>query len=177
MMNTRVVLAAIALIGATGLYHASNWWERAYATKTWSETSPDGCFRVDTYDAFRILPSVLHRIPSPDPETRHDLGMRWEAVVFKRAYEVSTGDFIGETIVFDPSAADDLMRWGNPHNPGRRVVVANGFPLIDSTRCSDPATLAKLDAFHKRRQEENGLASMLRDAEHPGMNLQGSGGQ
>jgi hypothetical protein len=81
--------------------------------------------------------------------------MRWDAAVFKRAYEVNTGDFLGETIVFDPSAGDDLMRWGDTKKPGRRVVVANGFPLIDSSRCSDPTTLAKLEAFHERQREVN----------------------
>jgi hypothetical protein len=107
-------------------------------------------------------------------DDRYDLGMRWEAAIFMRAHEVSTGDFLGETIVFDPSAGNDFMDWGDPKKPGRRVLAASGFPLADSTRCSDPATLAKLDAFYKRQHEASRAAWALRNMDRSETDPQGN---
>lgn len=154
-METKTVVFVMAVAAGVTLYHASNWWERAYATLVSSETSPDGCLRIDTYSAFRVLPSVFHRIPDPDPTIRYALGRSWEDEIFKRAYEASTGTFLGETVVFDPSASTSIMYWGDTRTPGRRVVVANQFSLTDTDRCSDEATLAKLEAFYEREREES----------------------
>jgi hypothetical protein len=161
----KTVLAIAVLTVSIGLYQASTWWERALARKVSSEASPDGCLRLDAYDAFWVLPSVLHRIPSPELDGRYDLGMRWEAAIFVRAYEVSTGDYLGETIVFDPTAGNDFMDWGDPKKPGRRVVTVSGFDLVDSNRCSDPATLAKLGIAVEREREAVRAQRAIWDAE------------
>jgi len=154
-MSKKAVLAIIAVASGIALYQASNWWERAYATYDSSEVSPDGCFRIDTYEPFWVLPSMLHRSPNTDPAVRNSLGRRWEDAIFKRAYEISSGDLLGETVVFDPVGPANLIYWGETAKPGRRVVFANEFPLFDSDRCSDQATLAKLEAFYEKRRESN----------------------
>nr|WP_063574049.1 hypothetical protein [Luteibacter rhizovicinus] len=93
--------------------------------------------------------------------------MRWEAAIFVRTYELSTGDYLGETIVFDPTAGNDFMDWGDPKKPGRRVVTVSGFPLIDSSRCSDPATLAKLGTALEREREAVRARRAICDADDP----------
>jgi hypothetical protein len=73
--------------------------------------------------------------------------------MFKRAFEVSTGTFLGETIVFDASSGpDSRIYWNAARKPGRRIVLANGFPLVDSDRCADEATLAKLEAYYEQER-------------------------
>jgi hypothetical protein len=152
-MNARAILLLVAAVGAVALYPASNWWERTYATYLASETSPDGCFRIDTYKPFWVLPSMLHRSPDPDPTIRNSLGRPWEMAVFRRAYEVSTGRLLGETVVFDPVGPADRNYWNTSRTPGRRVVFANEFLLFDSDRCADDATLAKLETFYEGERE------------------------
>lgn len=97
-MNANAALAVLLLLGGAAIYQASNWWERAYATLKSSELSPDGCIRIDTYEPFWITPSIFHRIPHPDPEIRNDLGTFWTSAIFSRAYEVSTGTFLGKLL-------------------------------------------------------------------------------
>jgi hypothetical protein len=169
-MNAKAALALVVFLGGAALYQASTWWERAYATFKGSELSPDGCIRIDTYEPFWITPSIFHRIPHPDPGIRNDLGMIWSVAVFRRAYEVSNGNFLGETVVYDPVAAFDITLWNTSRKPGRRTVLANGFPLVDSDRCADPATLAKLEAYHERRREKNRVMRKAWEAEQSDVN-------
>jgi hypothetical protein len=146
-----VVVVAAASVGA---YQASNWWERAFATLQSSEVSPDGCIRVDTYSPFWVLPSFLHRIPDPSPEApAYPLGMLWDYPMFKRAYEVSTNTFLGETVVYDAGSVGGIY-WNKPNDSGRRIVKSGGFFLVDSDRCADEATLSKLDAYYEQKRRE-----------------------
>ena len=154
-MNANAALAVLLLLGGAAIFQASNWWERAYATLKSSELSPDGCIRIDTYEPFWITPSIFHRIPHPDPEIRNDLGTFWTSAIFSRAYEVSTGTFLGETVVYDPDVSYDITLWTTSREAGRRTVFANGFPLIDSDRCADEATLAKLETYYERHRGES----------------------
>jgi hypothetical protein len=154
-MAMKAILATVVVVIGFALYQASNSWERAYATYDSSEISPDGCFRIDTYEPFWILPSMFHRSPDPDPTIRNGLGRPWGDAIFKRAYEIGTGELLGETVIFDPVGPPEIIDWGRGSKPGRRVVVANGFPLFDSSRCSDDATLAKLEAYYERQREAN----------------------
>ncbi|NID16656.1 hypothetical protein [Luteibacter yeojuensis] len=149
MNNWRVIVVIVTVVATTAIYMASNWWERAFATYEHSNTSPDGCIRIDAYKSYWILPSAFHRTPHPDPEARTTLGREWDLPMFYRAYEVRTGALLGETVVFDASVANNLLYWGDASTPGRRIVNAYGFPLVDSDRCSDEATLAKLETFNK----------------------------
>lgn len=152
-MHPKAFIAIIfsVVVGGAALYRASHWWERAYAKYESSEMSPDGCIRIDTYEPFWVLPSTFHRIPRPEG-THYGFGREWNEAIFRRAYEVSTGVILGETIVFDPVGPAPFVDWGDTAKPGRRVLVANQFPLAVSNRCADEATLAKLEAFYERER-------------------------
>ncbi|HEY4293636.1 hypothetical protein [Luteibacter sp.] len=153
-MDTKTILAIVGVAGGATLYQASNWWERAYAPYESSEISPDGCIRIDTYRPFWVLPPRFHRIPDSDPAVHNRLGRQWHYPIFKRAYEITTGTPLGESIVYDP-AGQKFIDWGDTRDVGRRVVTVNGFPLVDSQRCSDKATLTKLEAHHEQRRQAN----------------------
>jgi hypothetical protein len=151
-MATKSIVAIFVVICTVSLHPASDWWERAYATYDSSEVSPDGCVRIDTYKPFWLLPTEFHRIPHPDPTIHIGLGRKWELPIFNRAYEVGTSAVLGETIVYDPTYAHDFIYWGDVRTPGRRIVETNGFPLLNSERCADTTTLAKLEAYYAGRQ-------------------------
>lgn len=154
-MTPKGIFAVATVVGSVCLYQASHWWERAFATLESSELSPDGCIRVDTYSPSWVLPSILHRIPHPDPSASPiPLGVPWDYPMFKRAYEASTGTFLGETIIYDAVVAFSGMYWNMPSEPGRRIVKSGGFPLMDSDRCADEATLSKLDAYYEQKRRE-----------------------
>jgi len=140
-------LAIVFVVGSTILYQASEWWERAFATHVFSLTSPDGCIRLDYFKPFWVLPSIFHRIPGIDG-TRNRPGMIWDAPAFTRAYEVSTGVFLGETITYDGSGTVGGVFWGDPSTPGQRRIHVGGFPLVKTDKCADAATLAKLRAAY-----------------------------
>jgi hypothetical protein len=164
-MGIKATLAIIVIGGGATLYQASSWWERAFATLESSELSPDGCIRIDTYHPFWITPSIFHRMPHPDPTNRVALGKVWEAAVFQRAYEARTGTFLGESVVYDPVASFNIMFWNESREAGRRIVLSNGFPLLDSDRCADKETLAKLEAFYEKEREESRVRQEAWDQE------------
>jgi hypothetical protein len=164
-MKKKAILAVVTIVGVASVYGASEWWERALATYESSEFSPDGCFRVDTFKPFWVLPSNFHISPHPDPTMPISLGRTWENAVFRRAVELSTGNVLGETVVFDPVGPAPLIFWNEPAPPGRRIVYANQFPLFDSDRCADVATLARLEAYQERKREEDRARQDGRKAE------------
>lgn len=156
-MTAAKLIAASAIVVGMLTYHASNWWETALATRIDSEISPDGCIRMDTYEPYWVLPSIFHRMPYPGadtPDTYLAPGRMWDAAIFRRAYEARTGEILGQTEVYDPSAAFTLIYWGDRDTPGRRRVTTNGFLLVDSDKCSDEATLAKLAAWYERARPD-----------------------
>ncbi len=149
----RVVAFVFALaIGVATLAAASAWWEKAWSTYVMSEMSPDGCLRIDTFEPFWVLPSPFHRSAHPDASTRPSIGNVWEAVVFRRLYEDSTGTLLGETPVYDPVQAFNGIDWGDPNRAGQRQVSVNGFRLATTERCADQVTLARLEQYHARQR-------------------------
>lgn len=138
--------------GAPVLCHAANWWERAFATYGFSETSPDGCVITKTFRPFWLLPSELHRIPDADPEVRNSLGLGWVQPTFMRAYEAGTGTLLGESAVFDTQGSMS-MDCCDPNSVGRRVLTIGGITMADTTRCADKVTLRKLEAAYERRRQ------------------------
>ncbi|HEY4292948.1 hypothetical protein [Luteibacter sp.] len=150
----RTTIVAFLALAAVLLYVASNWWEKAWGTYWHSDTSPDGCIRVDVFRPYWLLPSPFHPLPHPDPETSKRWGVIWEAPVFLRAYEAATGTLLGETIVYDPPSAFDGYDWGNARSIGHRVIKANGFPLATTDRCADETTLKRLAAHYQKEREK-----------------------
>jgi hypothetical protein len=153
-MGARLAIAASVLVVGC-IYQASNWWEREFATLESSTVSPDGCMRVETLKPYWVLPSMFHASPDPDPAVRNGIGRPWDAAYFKRAYELSTGKLLGETVVFDPATAFNTTIWNASRIPGRRIVLANGFPMVDTDRCADEATLSRLASFYRQEQDDS----------------------
>jgi hypothetical protein len=100
------------------VWFASEWWEKALATRTgYTEVSPDGCFRLEGYKPFWVLPNALHSQPHPDPD-----GVRpfwwlpeWDWPAFYRLYDQHTGKLLSETDVYDVgnfNGADLGVFWG-----------------------------------------------------------------
>ncbi|WP_205287729.1 hypothetical protein [Luteibacter yeojuensis] len=143
-----------------GTYAASEWWERALGTYVESFDSPDGCLRVDTYRPFWVLPSFLHNVPHPDGYYE-GYGSHWDSPVFKRLYERSTGELLGQTIVFDAAFADYGIDWGDPTSPGHRVISSARYALATTTRCADPETLSRLKAAYERGEWKGGVSSKV----------------
>ncbi|HEY4291759.1 hypothetical protein [Luteibacter sp.] len=48
---------------------------------------------------------------------------------------------------------------------GRRVIDVNGFPLADTDRCADEATLKRLSDYYKSNAEKYGLRREKLDPE------------
>ena len=113
-MMAKMTATFLAVVVGALCYQASEWWERAFATYVRSEPSPDGCFRIDTFKPFWVLPSIFHLSPHPDPTVHSSLGQPWENTVFRRAVELSTGEVLGETVVFDPVGPAPLIFWNEP---------------------------------------------------------------
>jgi hypothetical protein len=153
MTPLRVTLLILTSVAAIVLHVASNWWEKAWGTYQFSEISPDGCIRVDTFHPFWVLPSPFHLMPHPDPEMNTPRGVTWSTAVFRRAYEVGTEELLGETIVYDTSVAMDVLSWGDEHTVGHRSFTSDGFPFVDSDRCADEATLKRLGDFYEAEKK------------------------
>jgi len=153
-MDTKTILAIMFVTSSVGLCQASEWWEREFATLQVSGTSPDGCIRLDNFRPFWVLPSVFHPIPGIDG-TYDRPGMIWDAPTFARAYEASTGEFLGETITYDGAATVGGVYWGDPSKVGQRKIHVGGYPLPPTDRCADAATLAKLYAARDAKNVED----------------------
>lgn len=52
----RMRVFACAALTITGIICGSFWWERGFATLKYSTIRKDGCFRIDDYRPFWILP-------------------------------------------------------------------------------------------------------------------------
>lgn len=115
---------------------ASKWWERGYATFTYSEISPDRCLRLDGFKPFWILPSVLQYAPDFDPEEPDTIGRMWDAPIFYRLFDLSTGAFIGESVVFDATMGNGPTGWGTWNAAGRREVSVGGFRVAVTSHCA-----------------------------------------
>ncbi|WP_241149608.1 hypothetical protein [Pseudomonas sp. GXM4] len=112
--NTRPVLAVLGLmVFYAGLWVASEWWERAFATAyRAADISPDGCVRVQAFRPYWVLPASFHPKSPPDDPDDRSWFVRWESPAFFRLYDQRDGRLLGETDVYD------LVNWGGPVNWG-----------------------------------------------------------
>ena len=101
-----VVASTMALL--LGLWCASQWWQKAFATRTSTEVSPNGCYRLEEYKPYWILPDSFH--PRFEPYQRWNLFTDWYAPWFPnehpgfyRLYDNHTGEILGESDVYDLS--------------------------------------------------------------------------
>lgn len=93
------------------LWLASQWWEKAFATKVSTEVSEDGCYRLEQYSPYWMFPHAFH--PARYPDRDWDALTDWYGPMlmpdtpgFLRLYNQRTGALLVETHVYDLSLVD-----------------------------------------------------------------------
>ena len=110
-------LRCIAVVAAmlVGLWLLSQWWERTFAHRMDVEISPMGCFRLEAYKPFWVLPTWMHGRPAPSP-SGDPLPFwkfpEWESPVFYRLYDRRNGQLVAETAVHEATFQDGVVTWG-----------------------------------------------------------------
>jgi len=120
-MNTpsrRIVFIVAYITIAGGLWTASQWWEKGLATRLSDPViSPGGCYRVETFKPFWILPSMLQ----PEYDPNENGSPRWLQVWgypgFYRLYDHRNGKLIGESEVYDLEYTSGPLYWGSRTYP------------------------------------------------------------
>lgn len=96
-----------------GLWAASQWWEKGLAHPVGTpEISPNGCYRVQQFQPFWLLPGLFHPKAFPDPEADVHWFVRWEIPAFFRLYDHRTGQLIGQSEIYDLVNAGGPLSWG-----------------------------------------------------------------
>lgn len=110
---------AAYLIIAGGLWAASQWWEKGLATSTDEIiTSPNKCYRIQSYKPFWVLPTFLHPWSHPDKTTNPIWFANWINPGFDRLYDNRNGALIGESEVYDfGRSGGGGVFWGNKLRP------------------------------------------------------------
>lgn len=112
---------------AGGLWTASEWWEKGLAKKLGhAHISPNGCYRVETFAPFWVLPMMLHRKPDPNNDIPPKMLPSWSHPGFYRLYDNRSGELIGESHIYDLESASGNLYWGDKTIP---KVIA-GFIYI-----------------------------------------------
>lgn len=81
-------------------------WERAFATLKYSTIRKDGCFRIDDYRPFWILPDFFHFYTDDDGEQTL---VGWDEPVFSRVVDQDTGEVLGETPIYIDEPSHRVM--------------------------------------------------------------------
>lgn len=102
-----IAVVATALVGLVlTLWFASQWWEKAFATRVSVEVSPDGCYRLERYTPYWVLPMSFD--PARQPNKRWNPLEDWygpwlmpEIPTFYRLYDNRSGTRLIQTDVYD----------------------------------------------------------------------------
>jgi hypothetical protein len=109
-----VVVSLIVI--PVGIWAASQWWERALATKLGADISPNGCYRFEDFKPFWVLPNIFHPMAHPDdvfePDTVKPKWFPWwESPGFLRLYDNRTNALIAESNIYDFASAGGQLDW------------------------------------------------------------------
>lgn len=116
--SRRTSFLVICVILSGSLWAASQWWEKSLATRLGDPIiSPSGCYRVETFKPFWVLPSMFQ----PEYDPNEDRSTRWFQVWgypgFYRLYDQRTGEKIGESNVYDLEYTSGPLHWGSKTFP------------------------------------------------------------
>ncbi|MDR0183970.1 hypothetical protein [Lysobacter arvi] len=88
------------------LWYASQWWERSFGSRLSSAVTEDGCYRLERYSPYWLLPHWFH--PYRQPFEAWNPLRDWsgpmnphEAPGFYRLYDNRSGKLLVETEVYD----------------------------------------------------------------------------
>lgn len=110
----RTTSIAVTCIAAGLLWTASQWWQTGLATPSGAvHISPNGCYRVQKFKPFWILPNIFHTRTHPgEPNTPQWLPW-WSSPGFYRLYDNRNGRLIGESDIHDLTSASGTLYWGD----------------------------------------------------------------
>lgn len=98
---------------AGGLWAASRWWEKGLATKlSPPRFSPNGCYRVESFKPFWVLPNVFHRESDPNEDVEPKWLPIWGYPGFYRLYDNRNDELLGESKIYDLEYASGPITWG-----------------------------------------------------------------
>ena len=111
----KLVLVVACLTLAGGLWPASQWWEKGLAESVGEPLiSPGGCYRVEEFKPFWVLPSLFHLVPDPNKVRPPQWHGPWNYPGFYRLYDNRSGEFLGETDIYDLEfVGGGGMLWGD----------------------------------------------------------------
>lgn len=125
MTKVRFLLTCIGATAAVWL--ASEWWETGLAQPLGEPVlSPNGCYRVDRFKPFWVLPDMFHRESHPDEDMPPAWLPRWEAPGFYRLYDQRNGQLLGQSKIYDLDSASGPLIWGGKYDP---TVSAGLIPI------------------------------------------------
>ncbi|WP_426201171.1 hypothetical protein [Pseudomonas sp. TWP3-1] len=120
----KLILVALAI--CTTLWGASQWWEKAWAKPAHAaDISPNGCYRVQQFRPYWVLPSFFHPKPHPDEMMETHWFVGWESPAFFRLYNNHTGEFISESGIYDLVNFGGNLYWGRSVSVGMIEVGSN----------------------------------------------------
>ncbi|MCR8720288.1 hypothetical protein NVV30_16525 [Pseudomonas syringae] len=125
IQNLKFIVTYILISGS--LWTASEWWEKGLAKQLGhADISPNGCYRVEIFAPFWVLPMMLHRKPDPNNDIPPKILPSWSYPGFYRLYDQRSGKLIGESHIYDLESASGTLYWGDKIMP---KVIA-GFIYI-----------------------------------------------
>ncbi|WP_440778920.1 hypothetical protein [Pseudomonas syringae] len=137
LLSLRLKFVIACIIIASSLWIASEWWEKGLAQRSGEpDISPGGCYRVELFKPFWILPMMFHSMmfhsmPHPDSEVPRKWLPSWGYPAFFRLYDHRTGELISETEIYDLESAGGQMSWGDKSGEISAGMISIGPNLPD----------------------------------------------
>ncbi|WP_075801942.1 hypothetical protein [Pseudomonas putida] len=126
--STHIPLILAALLSLFS-WLLSEWWEKGLATPLNVTVSPNGCYRVESFKPFWLLPDMFHREHDPNDDREPTWFPHWEYPGFYRLYNHRSGALLGESRVYDLAYASGPLTWG----AGSKSVFAGMIYLGPNT--------------------------------------------
>lgn len=110
--SRRLAALAAFLAIASSLWAASQWWEKSLAKTLGNPAiSPTGCYRLETFKPFWVLPSIFHPLPDPNEGWSPRWFRTWDYPGFYRLYDNRTNTVVGESDIYDLEFVGGGLFW------------------------------------------------------------------
>ncbi|MGP4954176.1 hypothetical protein [Pseudomonas helleri] len=129
--SRRIAFFVAYITIAGGLWTASNWWERGWATRLATDSvSPDGCYRVQSFKPYWVLPDTFHRRSEPNEDQPAEWFPWWGYPGFYRLFDNRSGELISETNIYDLESAGGGLSWGegSGYVMAGLIIIASNLP-------------------------------------------------
>lgn len=125
--SSRRISFLVAYITIAGsLWVASQWWEKGLAKNLGDPAiSPNGCYRIEAYKPFWVLPNIFHPESDPNEDRPPKWFPWWGYPVFFKLYNHRSGELISETNIYDLEPANGKITWGR----ASRTIFVGMIPV------------------------------------------------